>query len=77
MGPGWRAERLGRFQRPESHTLDSVDWLAAGGILAGLGLLLVWTSRRWGHPRLHARGTAALWLLAAILAVILIRLALD
>jgi hypothetical protein len=54
-----------------------LDWLAAFGILAGLALLLVWTRRRWGHPRLHVRGAAALWLLTAILAVILLRLALD
>jgi hypothetical protein len=54
-----------------------MDWLAAFGIIAGLVLLLVWTRRRWGHPRLQVRGAAALWLLAAILAVVLLRLALD
>ena len=49
----------------------------AFGVVAGLALLLVWTRRRWGHPRLHVRGAAALWLMAAILAAILIWLALD
>jgi hypothetical protein len=45
----------------------NVDLLAAFGILAGLVLLLVWTRRRWGQPRLHVRGAVALWLLAASL----------
>jgi hypothetical protein len=54
-----------------------VDWLPALGILACLVLLLVWTRLRWGEPRLHIRGAVALWLLAAILAVIALRLVLD
>jgi hypothetical protein len=54
-----------------------VDWLPALGILACLLALLAWTRLRWGEPRLHVRGAAALWLLAAILAVIALRLALD
>jgi hypothetical protein len=54
-----------------------VDLLAAFGILAGLTLLLVWTRRRWGEPRLHVRGAAALWLLAVLLAAIVVWLALD
>ena len=58
-------------------TLADVDWLAAFGIFAGLILLLVWTRRPWGHPRLHVRGAAALWLLAGILAAIIVWLALD
>jgi hypothetical protein len=62
---------------PVAITLADVDWLAAFGILAGLILLLVWTRRRWGQPRLHVRGAAALWLLAGILAAIIIWLALD
>jgi hypothetical protein len=51
--------------------------MGALGIIAGLGLLLVWTRRRWGEPRLHVRGPAALWLVAAILTAILIWLALN
>jgi hypothetical protein len=31
-------------------TLADMDVLAAFGILAGLAVLLVWTSRRWGPP---------------------------
>jgi hypothetical protein len=54
-----------------------VHWLAAFGILAGLALLLLWTRRRWGEPRLYVRGAAALWILAVILAAIIIWLVLD
>jgi hypothetical protein len=43
-------------------------------VIAGLVILLVYTSRRWGRPRLYVRGVLALWLVAAILAVILVRL---
>jgi peptidoglycan/LPS O-acetylase OafA/YrhL len=55
-----------------------MDVLGAFVVLAGLVLLLVWTSRRWGRPRLYVRGTTALWLVAAILAgVIVMLLVLD
>lgn len=55
-----------------------VDVLAVLGVLAGLALILVWASRRWGRPRLFVRRTTALWLVAAILAVvIMILLVLD
>jgi hypothetical protein len=59
--------------------LPSPTWTGsrAFGIFAGLILLLVWTRRRWGQPRLHVRGAAALWLLAGILAAIIVWLALD
>ena len=57
--------------------LANVDWLVAFGVLGGLALLLVWTRRRWGQPRLHVRGVVALWLLAGILAVIIVWLVLD
>ena len=67
----------GRLSLAGSLTLANVDWLAAFGILAGLALLLVWTRHRWGHPRLHVRGVAAVWLVAAILALVLLRIALG
>ena len=54
-----------------------MDVLGAFGVLAGLVLVLVWTSRRWGLPRLYVRRTTALWLVAAILAVIVLWLVLD
>jgi hypothetical protein len=54
-----------------------VDSLVAVGILASLVLLLVWTRRRWGQPRLYVRRTAALWLLAALLAAVIVWLILD
>ena len=54
-----------------------MDVLGAVGVLAGLALLLVWTSRRWGAPRLYVARRTALWIVAAILAVIIIWLVLD
>jgi hypothetical protein len=75
--PRWLATLLLPHALVGAFTLGSVDWLAAFGVLAGLVVLLAWTRHRWGHPRLHVRGAAGLWLLAAILAVILLRLALD
>lgn len=54
-----------------------MEWLAAFGVLSCLVLLLVWTRRQWGEPRLHVRGIAALWIIAAIFAVIVLRLILD
>jgi hypothetical protein len=54
-----------------------VSWLAAFGIIAGLVVSLVWTRRRWGHPRLHVRGVTAFWLVAGILAAIIVWLLLD
>jgi hypothetical protein len=54
-----------------------MDVLAAVGAVAGLALLLVWTSRRWGAPRLYVRRKTALWIVAALLAVIVIWLVLD
>ncbi|HEX2459332.1 MAG TPA: hypothetical protein VHJ58_04210 [Vicinamibacterales bacterium] len=47
-----------------------VERLLAFGVIAGLVLLLAWTRRRWREPRLHVRGAAALWLVAAIIAAI-------
>ena len=54
-----------------------MEWLMALGIVLGFMLLLVWTRGRWGEPRLNVRGTAALWLAAVILAVIVLRLVLE
>jgi peptidoglycan/LPS O-acetylase OafA/YrhL len=54
-----------------------VDRLVAFGVIAGLVLLLAWTRRRWGEPRLYARGAGALWVLAVLLAAIIVWLALD
>jgi hypothetical protein len=54
-----------------------MDLLAAVGVLAGLALAFVWTNRRWGAPRLYVRRRTALWIVAAILAVIIIWLVLD
>jgi hypothetical protein len=53
-----------------------VDVLAALSIVAGLVLLLIWTSRRWGPPRLYVSSRLALWLVAALLAVIVLALVL-
>jgi hypothetical protein len=60
-----------------SLTLANVDRLLAFGVIAGLVLLLAWTRRRWGEPRLHLHGAAALWVLAVLLAAIIVWLALD
>lgn len=46
-------------------------------VVACLVALLLWTSRRWGPPRLYTRGRLAWWLAAAVLAAIVLRLALD
>ncbi|MBA2361421.1 MAG: hypothetical protein H0V79_10920 [Actinobacteria bacterium] len=51
--------------------------LAVFAIIVALVLLLVWTSWRWGRPRLFIPPAIALWLLAALLAAILIWLALT
>jgi hypothetical protein len=51
--------------------------MLALGILACLVALLIWTSRRWGGPRLYLRGTAAVWVVAALLAAIVLWLAVD
>jgi hypothetical protein len=66
---GWPTELVAYARR--------VEWLVAFGILSGLVLLLVWTRRRWGEPRLYVRGKAALWLAAAIVAAIVLWLAVD
>jgi hypothetical protein len=47
-----------------------METIAALGVLAYLVALLIWTSRRWGAPRFYLRGRAALWVVAAILALI-------
>lgn len=55
----------------------ALDVLLALGVIAALVASLVWTRRRWGEPRLYVRGRAALWLVAAILALIFLRITLD
>ncbi|HET9324800.1 MAG TPA: hypothetical protein VFO03_13060 [Gaiellaceae bacterium] len=49
-----------------------MEVLAVLGVVVGLVVLLVWTSRRWAPPRLFAHRTTALWLVAAILAVVIV-----
>jgi hypothetical protein len=53
-----------------------VDALAAVALVACLVLILIWTSRRWGPPRLYIRGRLALWLVAAMLTLIVVAFAL-
>jgi hypothetical protein len=53
-----------------------VELIGALAIVACLVLLLVWTSRRWGPPRLYVRGRTALWLVAVLLALIVLAFAL-
>jgi hypothetical protein len=52
-----------------------VDVLASLLVVALLVGLLIWTRRRWGQPRLYMRGIVALWVAAAILALIVVSLA--
>ncbi|MGH3081770.1 MAG: hypothetical protein ACRDNH_11655 [Gaiellaceae bacterium] len=54
-----------------------MERLLAFGVIAGLVLLLAWTRRRWGEPRLYVRGAAALWVLAVLLAAVIVWLVLD
>jgi hypothetical protein len=54
-----------------------VEVVAALGVIGCLGLLLAWTSRRWGRPRLYLPVWLALWAVAAILAMLVLWLALD
>jgi hypothetical protein len=51
--------------------VDLLVPLALGALLA---ILFVWTSRRYGPPRLYVGRVTALWLLAGILTVIVIAL---
>ncbi len=48
--------------------------LLIGGCLVAL---LVWTSRRWGPPRFYTGGVVAWWVIAAVLAIIVLRFALE
>lgn len=45
--------------------------------LAGLIILVAWSSRRWGPPRVYVGRTAALWVVTATLAVIVLRVMID
>ena len=54
-----------------------MEAVVAIAILAVLVFALVFTSRRWGRPRLYVRGVVALWLVAAIIAALVLWLAFD
>jgi len=54
-----------------------VELLAGLFAAAALVALLVAVSRRWGGPRLYVARVSALWIVAAILALIAVWLALD
>ena len=53
-----------------------MDALGFAAAFVALVALLIWTSRRWGRPRLYVPGVVALWVAAALLALIVVALAL-
>jgi hypothetical protein len=46
-------------------------------VLAGLVLLLVWVSRRYGAPRLYVPPVVALWIVAALFGLLLLWVAVS
>jgi hypothetical protein len=54
-----------------------LETVAPLAIVACLVALLAWTSRRWGAPRLYVRGVVALWIVAVLLVLLVLRLALG
>jgi hypothetical protein len=54
-----------------------VEAVAAVVVLAGLVLLFAAVSRRFGAPRLYTRPVVALWIVAALFALLLLWLAVS